>query len=103
MPGCEHGRAVHAGGNRVSQGVVGPDLLCAGRCTGCGLGQGNCVGLEEGESWAAQVFVRVADVEFSIGADSDMESDLIHLRGTHLPSGDVDRLEDVFAAHFGAA
>jgi hypothetical protein len=58
---------------------------------------------EEGETWAAQVFVRVADVEFSIGADSDMESDLIHLRGSHLPSGDVDRLEDVFAAHFGAA
>ena len=58
---------------------------------------------EEEETWAAQAFLRVADVEFSVSADSDTESDILNLRGTHLPSGDVMRIEDVLSAHFGAA
>lgn len=58
---------------------------------------------EDGETWAAQAFLRVADVEFSVSADSDTEKDVLNLRGVHLPSGDVARIEDVLSAHFGAA
>jgi hypothetical protein len=56
---------------------------------------------EESETWAVQVFLRVAEVEFSLGADSDGEQDVLVLRGMHLPSGDVTRIGEVLAAHFG--
>ena len=58
---------------------------------------------EEGETWAAQAFLRVADVEFSVAADSDTERDVLNLRGVQLPSGDVARIEDVLSSHFGLA
>jgi hypothetical protein len=57
---------------------------------------------EESETWAVQAFLRVAEVEFSIGADSDGEPDVLQLRGVHLPSGDVTRIGDLLTAHFGA-
>ena len=58
---------------------------------------------EEEETWAVQAFLRIADVEFSVGADSDGDPDVVNLRGARLPSGDVSRIEDVLSAHFGAA
>jgi len=58
---------------------------------------------EEEETWAAQAFLRVADVEFSVSADSDTDKDVLHLRGIQLPSGDVAQIEDVLSAHFGTA
>jgi hypothetical protein len=57
---------------------------------------------EESETWAVQAFLRVAEVEFSLGADSDAEPGVLVLRGRHLPSGDVTRIGDVLVAHFGA-
>jgi hypothetical protein len=58
---------------------------------------------EEEETWVTQAFLRVADVEFSLSADSDAEAEVLNLRAVHLPSGDVTRIGDVLMEHFPPA
>ena len=56
---------------------------------------------EEGDEWSMQAFFRVADVEFSLGTDSQAEGPILNLVATRLPAGDIRMIEEVLRAHFG--
>ena len=56
---------------------------------------------EESEDWSLQAFFRVADVEFSLSTDSSTDQPILNLVATQLPSGDIQRVEEMLRAHFG--
>ena len=56
---------------------------------------------EEAEDWSFQAFFRVADVEFSLAADSDQTDPVVNLVGSRLPAGDLRMIEEVIRAHLG--
>ena len=58
---------------------------------------------EDSEDWSMQAFFRVADVEFSLAADSDAADPVLNLLGTQLPAGDIRMIEEVLRAHFGGS
>ena len=58
---------------------------------------------DDSEDWSMQAFFRVAEVEFSLAADSDAADPVLNLVGTKLPTGDIRIIEEVLRAHFGGS
>jgi hypothetical protein len=58
---------------------------------------------EEEENWAVQAFIRVAEVEISLSADSDSGDTTITLHADRLPTRDSSRIGEIMVEHFGPA
>lgn len=53
------------------------------------------------ETWAVQAFIRVAEVTFSLSADSDNGDTTITLSAERLPTQDINRIGEILVQHFG--
>ena len=56
---------------------------------------------EDSEEWVMQAFFRVAEVEFSLHANSAEVESVLNLVTTRMPSGDIQIIEEILRAHFG--
>ncbi len=57
---------------------------------------------EEEETWAVQVFVRAAELDFSLSADNDTGASTVMLSAERLPTQDSNRIGEILIEHFGS-